>query len=210
MLRVASIYADNYGEELISMTDQQTAEQNTARASMPKGRGPAKPPAAKPAATVVVCSKLPQDLELQLTTFREVRIPGRNGDVIERQGFKAGKTYFIHGTAYPAGQAPKGYPRRPHDADGYALTYGIPADFWNDWEEMNRETDMVRNRVVFAMPDVDAACAMAAENVDVNSGLDPLVEGDVRNPKPINGAVAKITADGESMSSRPQTPAEAA
>ena len=191
------------------MSEQQT-EQNTARANMPKGRGPVKAAAAKPATTVIVCSKLPHDLELQITEFKEVRLAGRHGEVTERQGFKTGKCYYIRGTAYPAGHIPKGYPKRPDDAGGYAFTYNIPAEFWNNWEEQHRETDMIRNRIVFAMPDADAACAVAEENAGILSGLDPLVDGDPRNPKPINGAVARITGDGESMSSRPQSaPVEA-
>ena len=61
------------------MSEQQQTEQNTARASMPKGRGPAKAPTAKPATTVIVCSKLPHDLELQITEFKEVRLKPKIG-----------------------------------------------------------------------------------------------------------------------------------
>jgi hypothetical protein len=151
------------------------------------------PPAPKAAKFVIVCSKLPHDLELQLQKLETAEVPGRHGPVPQTSARRFGPIYIARGTAYPAGQVPEGYPNRPDKANGYACTYNIPVDFWREWVAQNAETEMVANRVIYAEEDLDAACEVAKENTDVDSGLGPLnPKGDRRDPKPINGAVSKI------------------
>jgi hypothetical protein len=164
------------------------------------------PPASKGRAYVIVCSKLPHDLELQCQELREREVPGRYGTQTEKAYQVAGDVHYIRGTSYPSGgQIPAGYPDKPQMADGYALTYKIPADFWARWSEQNKDTLLIKNRIIFARDDVDSVYDNAADNRDVNSGLGPLVENDRRNPKPISGFVAKIQPDYESMTGRPQS-----
>jgi hypothetical protein len=184
------------------MTDQ-TAE-HPAPPAVPKSKIK-NAPAPKPRGTVIVCSKIEHDLALQCCVIREVRVQGRHGIDIEKQYHKAGDIHYVRGIGYPAGQIPKGFPRRPLMTEGdagYALTYNIPADFWEQWLDQNKDTDMVRNRLIYAVATLDEACEIAAENKDVDSGLGPLVENDRRNPQPLHSAISKVTMDVESMDAR--------
>lgn len=57
---------------------------------------------------------------------------------------------------------------------GYAMTPGVPRDFWERWLERHRDTDIVRNRLVFAAASESKVRGMAKENAATRSGLEPL------------------------------------
>ena len=86
---------------------------------------------------------------------------------------------------------------------GYALTPGVPADFWNEWLKQNAETEMVLNGMIKAQHDLESLAADAAEHADRDSGLGPLnpemdAKGnplDRRAPKPASLSVAPVTPE---------------
>ena len=148
----------------------------------------------KGAKYVTVASKLPMDIEIQLCRETTAAVTGQFGSVKETINVKTGRMYYIRGTAYPVGQPPKGFPKAPNMIDaGYALTSGIPADFWAEWLRQNQDTEMVRNGLIKAAATQHDVEAKAAEHADVQSGLQPLdPDGDPRNPKPMNAAIENV------------------
>ena len=152
----------------------------------------------KGAAYVVVASKIPQSLELQLCKPTTARVTGQWGSTTEDAFMKVGPVYVIRGTAYPCGQGPKGFPKIDLlDDSGYAMTKGIPQSFWDAWYDQNKETEMVRNGLIKAHPDYDYLVDhLAAECKDVDSGLGPMnPDGDPRAPKPYNSLISEIKTE---------------
>lgn len=128
-------------------------------------------PTPKSAKTVTVACKMPGGMRLQHCEPYKDSEPvlggGRREITVYR---KVGEVITVAGCAMPVG-GPQ--PRRLI-AGGYALTTGVPADFWDKWFEQNRDADYVKNRIIFAMPSRDAAEAKAEEQEGVKSGLEPL------------------------------------
>lgn len=148
---------------------------------------------------VMVGSKLPQNLEIQLCQPKTARVTGQFGSVEETINVKVGEIYLLRGTSYPVNKAPKGFPKRPDmtgdDDDGYAMSK-IPAEFMARWMEQNRDTDMVRNRIIIVKADPDSLIDDAKDHADVDSGLGPLnPDGDRRAPKSASQKVDPITPD---------------
>lgn len=66
---------------------------------------------------------------------------------------------------------------------GYALTRKVPCEVWNKWEIDNKDSDMLKNRIVFAYPDDGKTMDRAKEEQKskVKSGFEPLRIGSDRN-----------------------------
>lgn len=159
---------------------------------------PAIKAASKAPKFVTVASKLPMKIELQLCEERRQNMPGRFGTVEETVHAKVGDSHIINGTAYPRGEPPEGFPDKPEmiKAAGFALTPGIPADFFEQWLDQNKNTDLVRNGMIFAHGSRDHLVGVAMENKDRRSGLDPMAkDGDPRSPRPMNSSVSAIKTE---------------
>src|ERR1700681_1935653 len=152
---------------------------------------PHKPAAAQPTRSyaggkVTVCSKLPFALELQLSEPTKVKMRYKQESWDEQVFAKTGPIVVIQGNNYPIGAPPEGavWPDRPQIVGGYALTFGVDADFFEAWLEQNKTPDMVRNKMVFAQEKVEDAKAEAIENKSRDSGFGPLKpDSDKRMPK---------------------------
>lgn len=57
---------------------------------------------------------------------------------------------------------------------GYGLTPGVPRSWWENWLSRNRDSHIVRNKIVFASADTPRAAAQAREQREVQSGLQPV------------------------------------
>ena len=161
----------------------------------------------KKSGTVTVACKIPQGLRLQLQHKMNRRIPTGRGsdndyDITEVNVF-GGPVYYVFGPSMPAmGGVPDGYLLPKALEGGYALTDGIPADFWATWLEQNELAEYVTNRMIFAYDGASAKSA-AREFKDQKSGLEPLSRDldakgqltDRRIPKPLTGSVARIGFD---------------
>lgn len=152
----------------------------------------AKPQAA--GAKVVVASKMPMALLLQLCKFQDVRLPdGRGGYFTEKNAVKVGPVVRINGTAYPRGEPPEGFRDRPEMVAGCALTRGVDKEWWDKWVEQNAEAPYVKSGLLFAFEKTEAVRAQARERADLDSGLGPIVPArdgviqDPRMPRPIKG-----------------------
>ena len=82
---------------------------------------------------------------------------------------------------------------------GYALTHNVDADFFSTWLEQNKDSDLVRNRLVFAHAKPDLATGQAKEQAEVRSGLEPLAvpaSGEkVKDPRVAKSIGSVLTAD---------------
>ena len=178
--------------------------------SNPKTETPAAPAVHTPnrGKFVTVASKIPMSITIQLCKPTEKAVSGQHGPTTEKFHTPYGAIYVIRGTGYPEGnKLPKGFPKRPEMIEdqngGYALTPGVPADFWNDWLKQNAETEMVLNGMIKAQHDLESLAADAAEHADRDSGLGPLnpemdAKGnplDRRAPKPASLSVAAVTPE---------------
>lgn len=154
---------------------------------------------------VSVGSKLPFPLLLQLQRPDKRQVVGRHGSVDETVYVFHGKQFEVKGNAYPNGnELPKGFPRRPEMVEdqngGYAITKGIPADFWAEWVSQNAETEMVKNGLIMAQTDIDSLAAAASDFAKVDSGLaaiNPDMDAsgrpiDRRSPRPIKFGVSDV------------------
>ncbi len=120
--------------------------------------------------TVIVGCKTPNGIIMQLSTAEKSSEPVMGGGHREvTVGRKVGVKYEIRGTSVPFGTVPKFIM-----AGGYALTSGIPEDFWEKWLEQNRDADIVQRELIVAhksMDDVDSHCV---NNETLKTGLEPI------------------------------------
>lgn len=157
------------------------------------------------ARTVTVACKVPTGLVLQLQTATDRIETGRNGLETMHYNVFGGRRYFVHGPAYPSTK-PTGYPAPPMIEGGYALTRGIPADFWEQWAEQNKMApyfvppDGAEHGMIFAYATTDEVASAAREQEKLLSGLEPLSTDmdangrltDPRMPKPVTASLSKI------------------
>lgn len=122
---------------------------------------------------VTIASKMPFPFTLKLHKFQELHeaVMG-GGQRVVKQAFPIAKmpTYVVNGNSYPQNVGP-GERQIKH---GYALTTGIPKDFWDQWLEQNKEADYVINQMIFAHADMAGAIDHAGECKDIKSGLERL------------------------------------
>jgi hypothetical protein len=121
-------------------------------------------------ATVTVGCKLPHGLVLRIFDFQEIRVPRLGGgEAIEKRAFQVGDPVRINGNAVAIGKIPE------HEIKGgFALTMGVPADFFAKWLEQNADADIVRQGLIFAKPSYDQATGHALEHKALRSGLEPI------------------------------------
>ena len=120
--------------------------------------------------TVTVACKYPAGLLLRVFRTEEVQEPVMGGGwkTVQR-AVPNGEPVRVNG---PARRLEEVLPWQV--LGGYALTPGIPADFWAEWLRHNAESDIVKNGLIFAAPERDMAEGGARERASVKSGLEPL------------------------------------
>jgi hypothetical protein len=137
------------------------------------------------ARTVTVACKMPNGLTLRLFAMEEHTEPVMGGGHRTFQkAVDVGARVVIAGTATPFGSAPKA-----EVVGGYALTRNVDADFFAKWMEQNKDSALVRNKLIFAHAKTDTARGAAAEMAETRSGLEPLMpDTDPRIPKNVKTA----------------------
>lgn len=156
----------------------------------------------KASGTVIVACKIPTGLVLQLCREVEVAEQTPVGVRMMKRFDRFGQRVVLNGTAYPK-DPPAGFRAKPMMVGGYALTMGVPASFWDDWVEQNRDTAMVQNDMVRAYSRIPDMKAFALEHETVRSGFEPLTpDNDPRVPKPIDANALTALAPTEDMKAR--------
>lgn len=135
-------------------------------------------------AAVDVCCKLPNGLHLAVFRMEDHVEPVMGGGVRTVQ------------RAVPEGRVTvRGTGRRlddPRIVGGYAVTRGVDADLWARWMAQNKDSDIVRNGLIFADEKPAMATGKAKEQADIRSGLEPLDPD--RLPPEFAGKIEKAKA----------------
>lgn len=129
-------------------------------------------PRATGTGTVTVACKVPHGLVLRLQMKTKVNEPVMGGGTREVEIYVPRpdvKTYTVNGPVTEQGKASKALV-----VDGFALTTGVPADFWQEWLSQNRELGAVVNGLIFAHEKKDSVDDMAAERKAQRTGLEPM------------------------------------
>ncbi len=133
-------------------------------------------------ATVTVACKLPAGLILRLWTLREYDEPvlgggTRTGKIAEPSSLNGVNEVRLTGYCVPKGQD-----RNFEIAGGsigYALTPGVPRDFFEEWLKQNADLPAVRKGLIFASDRRDALDHHAKDHAKTRNGLEPI---DPKNP----------------------------
>jgi hypothetical protein len=131
--------------------------------------------------TLVVACKISMGLRIQVREWQEVYEPNSSGGRMVRQHLPVmdpndpdrPMEYIIRGNVYTQERQLQGVVQ---DTGGYALTHGFPADIWENWYAYNKDTPIIRNRMVMAFKTEAEALfwCLQAENRDRRSGLERL------------------------------------
>ena len=120
--------------------------------------------------TVTVACKLPHGLVLRVFDMIPTQEPVMGGGYREvKIARELPQTYVVNGNSHPQNKAPKS-----PISGGYALTFGIPKDFWDRWLKENEQSDMVLNGLIFAHEKPDYVQDKAEDNETVTTGLERL------------------------------------
>lgn len=79
---------------------------------------------------------------------------------------QTGRQVEIKGVAYRLGTQP------PILVNGYRITRDVPRDLWNNWHAANKDSDLVRNHIVFADAKHDDVKAWSREHEMAETGLE--------------------------------------
>lgn len=125
----------------------------------------------KAAKTVTVCCKYPSGILLRVFQNIDVPVPVPGGGIrSEKQAQQVGPAVKINGPGAPVNRS------SPHEiAGGYAMTFGVDADFFERWLDQNRDSDLVKNRLIFVAPSREDARAISEEHADVQTNIGGLV-----------------------------------
>lgn len=159
------------------------------------------------ARTVTVACKLPNGLVLRLQQKEDRPVESREGTkMVTFWVSKPGSpVYRVRGPEIPRGGLPEGY-KVPMIVGGYALTPGIPAEFWEEWAEQNKLADYFlppegcEHGAIFAYPSVESASDAADEQDKYLTGFEPMSTQvdkngrfvDPRVPRPLTTGVAPV------------------
>jgi hypothetical protein len=152
------------------------------------------PPAANPAVrsgdTVCVACALQNGLILRLFDMQDRNEPtAHGGSTPIKVAIPRHETWRLNGPAVDIAKIAAGRYPEFQMVGSYALTPGIPRDFWEEWLSQNRDSDIVRKKIVFAGSSENNARAEAKDAGRIRSGLEPI---DPDDPKRIGPDVARI------------------
>lgn len=155
----------------------------------------------KSAKTVTVACKLPNGIVLHVDEMVESQEPVMGGGTrTTKVARRLEQTFYVKGNAVPVDM------RAKHQItdQGYALTPGVDADFFAKWMEQHKNSQMVKNKLIFSAAGRDEAEGKSVENAKARSGLEPLdpsftvgangriVPADPRYPKSLNPNLTEV------------------
>lgn len=145
---------------------------------------------------IVACKIAVPYFDLQLCEMQEVQENTQTGPRTIKQWARVGDIVRIRGTAYPRGTPPEGFPAKPQMVNGYALTHGVPKDFWDAWIKQHAKAPYVISGMITAHESLDHVRGHAKERVGQMSGLEPLKpDRDPRVPRSTNASISPIETE---------------
>lgn len=150
---------------------------------------------------LIVACKLPSGIFMQGYKMEEIQEQTPMGFRPAKVAVPFGPKVKINGNAAPQGSVAPGLVD-----GGYVLTHNVPADTARAWMEANKDSDMVRNKLIFISDKPENAAAQSKNNHAVKSGLERLdvgtvskngreVPADPRWPRSTNANVSAIKSD---------------
>ena len=145
--------------------------------------------------TVTVACKLPMGIVIREEVERTEKELVMGGGVRDVKVYRpTGKMATIRGCSIPVQRDPNA--DYPPIVGGAALTFGVDADLWAKWFASNKESDLVRNGLVYAHEKQEMVRGHAKEHAAQKSGLEPLnPAGDPRQPRPSRNVGSVTLAD---------------
>jgi hypothetical protein len=126
--------------------------------------------AEKSTGSVFVACKLPHGIVIrdfqEGTAFENVLGGGTRKFKVFRP---VGKRIRIKGPVVP-----QEFIRLVEVVGGYAITEGVPAEVWRRWIEWNKESDFIRNSMIYGHESKDRVTGWAKERAALKSGTEPL------------------------------------
>jgi hypothetical protein len=139
---------------------------------LPTGRKP-EPHPATGTDTVTVGCKITNGLILRVHDMEEDFEPLFGGGQKRiTKAVQVGDDVVLRGSALNLDELRGGrLPPYPHSG-GYALTHGVPRDFWERWKKEHADDFVVKNHLVFAADTTNRAYDEAREMSAVESGFE--------------------------------------
>ncbi len=124
----------------------------------------------KSSATVTVALKHPHGLVLRLYDMVEVNEPVMGGGSrLVKVARYNGKQVILKGYSPKGSSVPL-----PAVDSSFALTSGVPKDFWDAWLAQNRDHPFVVNGIIFASTDSKYVGDKSREREELRCGMEPL------------------------------------
>jgi hypothetical protein len=123
-------------------------------------------------ATVMVASKAPFDIILKLYDLVEKSEPVMGGGYREFKQYQERltvKPIVIQGNSWAQNQGP-----HQRIVGGYAITHGVPKAFWDEWYEQNRNSDYIKNEMIFAHTEEASVTSKATDMAEARSNIERL------------------------------------
>lgn len=142
--------------------------------------------------TVYVACKLPNGIVLQCDEMVEHREPVMGGGFKEvKVARRTGETYRIAGNALDVEKIKAGEINHLV-IGGFAITPGIPKEFWDRWYEQHKHMDIVKGGHIYAHTQDASVRDYARDGQKLRSGLEPI---DAENPQAIVRGIKPGTRD---------------
>jgi hypothetical protein len=129
---------------------------------------------------VTVACKYPPGVIIRgfkMVPRQEIIMGGQTRDIVE--AVPTGEIFVIKGPGAPFGQSPKA-----PVSSGFALTANVDAAVWEQWLAQNKDSELVRNGLIFAHAKPAELDAVTRANETRRTGLEPMTpDGDPRMPK---------------------------
>jgi len=138
-------------------------------------------------ATVTVACKILSGMTCRIHEKRKVTVVGLGHSKSEDQWFETDRVFTVAGPAHAQNEGP-----RHQNVGGFAITYGVPKDLWDEWRRQNNDLPAVRNGHILAYETADKAMDAAKERKGLKTGLERVNPHDL--PK-IDPRFALKTAD---------------
>lgn len=133
-------------------------------------------PPARTGQTVSVACKFPGGLIIRAFRYEEISEPTATGwhqrkiaIEVARHTLRGPNASLARGEPNPTGIHPSLIV-----SGGYSVTAGVPADLWHAFLNDNKDSDLIRNRIVFALDSDDRARDAGKEHAEVRSGMEPV------------------------------------
>jgi len=118
-------------------------------------------------ATVTVACKVLNGMRCRIHKLSKVTEVGMGSTRTVQQWLETDKEFVLAGPAHAQNEGP-----RHQVVGGFAITYGVPKDLWDEWRQQNSDLPAVKNGLIFAYEAPDKAMDAAKERKGIKTGLE--------------------------------------